>query len=99
MVIVLARLSVNPQRQAEFIEMARPVIAATRREKGNISYTLYKSTENERDLIYVEEWESKNDLARHSQSEHLQKFKKERAGMMAGETSVKVYEVAENAGV
>ncbi|MDR3348789.1 MAG: antibiotic biosynthesis monooxygenase [Acidaminococcales bacterium] len=92
MVVVLAKMSVKPERQAEFIERARPVVAATRAEKGNVSYTLYKSTENERELIYVEEWESKSALALHLESEHLLKFKKERAEMMAGETNAKIYE-------
>ncbi|MDR2006376.1 MAG: antibiotic biosynthesis monooxygenase [Acidaminococcales bacterium] len=98
MVVVLAKIPVKPERQAEFIAMAQPVIAATRKEKGNISYTLYKSTENEYDLIYVEEWESKSDLALHLKSRHLQKFREARAGLMAGETSAKVYEIAKTAG-
>ena len=92
MVVVLARLLVKQERQADFVARAQEVIAATREEKGCISYTLYKSTENPLELIYVEEWESRADLEAHSKSEHLVKFKKDRADMMAGESRVSVYE-------
>jgi quinol monooxygenase YgiN len=94
MLVVLARLFVKPERQADFARRAQPVIAATRAEQGNLSYTLYKSTESDQEFIYVETWASRADLERHSKSEHIRKFKRERADMMAGESVVMVYEVA-----
>jgi len=93
MVVVLARLFVKPERQADFVARAQEVIAATREEKGCVSYTLYKSTEDPLEFIYVEEWESRADLDAHAKSAHLVAFKKDRADMMAKDSIVKTHEV------
>ena len=54
MIVVEARIKVNPGKREAFIEAAQPVIAATRKEQGNICYELYASTEDENLLLYFE---------------------------------------------
>ncbi len=94
MIVLIVKIPVTPGKREEFIQRAQHVLAESRKEKGNISYNLYKSIENDNDLLYVEEWESKEALAAHGKSEHYQAFLKEREelGLISGEREVKLYE-------
>lgn len=74
MVYVIATLIVKPEAKADLFAAAKDAIAATRQEKGNISYELFESTTNPNKLVFVEEWESADNLAPHSKSEHMRTF-------------------------
>ncbi|MDR2006377.1 MAG: antibiotic biosynthesis monooxygenase [Acidaminococcales bacterium] len=95
MVIVLAKIPVKPERQTEFLRHARVMIDATRREKGNVSYTLYKNTEDEREFIYVEEWADEEAFDAHLKTRHFSDFKAAEKELLAAAGSVKVYKAAE----
>lgn len=92
MIILFARIPVKPERREEFIQMAQHAITESRKEKGNISYNLYKSTDNDSDVLYVEEWESKEALAAHGKMEHFLAFSEARKDLLAGEKETKLYE-------
>ena len=93
MVVVLAKIPVKPEKREEFIEKAQHAIVCSRKEAGNISYVLYKSTDNDSDVMYVEEWDSWEALAAHGKAEHLLAFREARKDLLAGESTVKKYEV------
>ncbi|WP_050386902.1 putative quinol monooxygenase [Bradyrhizobium pachyrhizi] len=74
MIYVIATLTVNPESKAELFAAAKDAIAATREEKGNISYELFESTIDPNKLVFVEEWESADHLGPHSKSDHMRAF-------------------------
>ena len=65
MIYVLATLIVKPEKRADFLENARDVIAATRREAGCIGYDLTSSITEPNEFVFVERWETREALAAH----------------------------------
>lgn len=76
MIVVGAKITCKPGKREEFVRLAQPCIAATRKEAGCRFYTLYASTENDVDLLYYELWESRAALDAHLQSAHMAEFAK-----------------------
>jgi quinol monooxygenase YgiN len=74
MIYVIATLTVKPEMKAELFSSANDCIAATRQEKGCISYELFESTLDPNKLVFVEEWESPECLPLHSKSDHMKTF-------------------------
>lgn len=95
MIVLIVKVPVTPGKRDEFIQRAQQAIAESRKEKGNISYNLYKSTENDNDLLYVEEWQDEDAVTEHMQAKHFVDFRKlqEELGLVAGERERKKYVV------
>jgi quinol monooxygenase YgiN len=74
MIIIHAVFKVNPAKQDAFLEEIQPLIAASRAESGNVSYSLHKSTEIENEFTMVEVWQDKQAAASHNSSEHFTSF-------------------------
>ena len=74
MVYVIATLTLKPEMKAELFAAAKDCIAATRAEKGCLSYELFESTIDPNKLVFVEEWESAELLPQHSKSDHMKAF-------------------------
>ena len=75
MIYVLATLVVKPEKRADFLENARDVIAATRREAGCLDYDLTSSITEPNAFVFVERWESRDALAAHFETPHLQHWR------------------------
>ena len=75
MIYTLATLVVKPEKRADFLENARDVIAATRREPGCISYDLNSSITEPNEFIFVERWETRDALSAHFETPHLQHWR------------------------
>jgi quinol monooxygenase YgiN len=69
MILVTMRMTVNPEKQDEFLQIIRWMLEPTRVEKGCMSYRCYQDIENENVFILVEEWKSRADLDRHIRSD------------------------------
>ncbi|PLT28643.1 putative quinol monooxygenase [Peribacillus deserti] len=74
MIIIHASFHVNPAKQDEFLTEVQPLIAASRKESGNVSYILYKDTENDHIYTMVEVWKDAQAIAIHNQSSHFTEF-------------------------
>lgn len=95
MIIVEAKCKAKPGKRDAFIQAAQPCIAATRKEEGCRSYTLYVSTENDVDLLYFEIWTSRDALASHIASAHMKAFAdaKKAGDIEDGAAQVNVYDI------
>lgn len=71
MIYVLATLVVKGEKRGDFLENARDVIAATRREPGCVSYDLTSSITEPNMFVFVERWDSREALAAHAASAHV----------------------------
>ena len=74
MIYVVATLMVKPETRAEFIAAATACIKETRREKGNIAYDLHESVTDPSKMVFVEQWESMEDLVPHRKQEDMKTF-------------------------
>lgn len=62
---------VKPEFESTIMEAAAPLVEASRREAGNVSYEFVRDVANPGVFLFLEQWESADALARHGQTEHF----------------------------
>lgn|SRR5690554_3910176 len=75
MIYVIATLTIKPGSREALEAPAAACIAETIKEKGCISYELFASMHDSEKLVFVEQWETREDLTAHSQTPHLQAWR------------------------
>lgn len=71
MIYVIATLTAKPGALEALRAPAAACIAETRKEKGCLGYELFESLEDPTKLVFVEMWETREDLTAHSKQPHL----------------------------
>ncbi|WP_409296271.1 putative quinol monooxygenase [Peribacillus sp. SCS-26] len=92
MIIIHATFHVNPARQDEFLAELQPLIAASREESGNVSYSLQKDTENENVFTMIEVWKDAGAVATHNQSSHFTSFVGKAKDFLTAPLDVKAFD-------
>ena len=92
MIIVHAHLQVQPDQEQLFSEEIQALVQETRKEAGNISFELMKSTEHANRYTVVELWKDLNALLAHAASEHYTAFSQEATTFMAAPIELKVFD-------
>ena len=82
MIIVEVYYRAKPGMREKILELAKPNVEGSRKEKGNLSYTHYPSPENDQDVFVFEKWESFADLDAHGKTEHHRTFSAARAPLL-----------------
>ncbi|MBL3540582.1 putative quinol monooxygenase [Aminivibrio sp.] len=95
MIIVSASFTAKPGMRDAIAEISRKAIELTRQEKGNISYTLFKSSDDDVTMMYFEEWESLDDLRAHLKTDHIREAREAREDMLDGPVRVRVFDSKE----
>jgi quinol monooxygenase YgiN len=75
-VTVIANMHAKPGMEHEVREALLGLCGPTRAEKGCINYDLHQSPDDPTQFLFHENWASKSDLDAHSQSAHLQAWRK-----------------------
>lgn len=68
---MIAETSENAKK---LVEAATELVAFSLRDKGCISYDLYRSKTNDDRYMIIETWESPEDLKAHSETEHYKRL-------------------------
>lgn len=92
MIIIHAHLQVKMDQEQAFLEEAKTLLAATRAEKGNISYDLMKSTDQDYHYTMIELWEDVEATKAHNTSEHFTAFIQKAPSFMAAPMDLKVFD-------
>lgn len=71
MIKVVAKHFVKEDKVNEFLELAKKLVEATLKEEGNIKYELFQDVKNSKIITMIEEWEDKDVLNKHMNSEHF----------------------------
>ena len=71
MIYVVATTQVKPELRDAFIKGAKECVAATRKEKGCISYDGHTSIHDPNLFVMVERWETREDLNAHGRAPHM----------------------------
>ncbi len=74
MIQLVVVLNVKPEYSETIIEAMRPLVEASRKEAGNISYDLVRDTANPNTFLFLEQWESDEILAKHGKMPHFIKY-------------------------
>lgn len=97
MIVVIARLTVKPDKKDELMELAKPLISATREEPGCNSYTLLDDRFDPSSCTFVEEWKDKEALRQHIKTPHFGEFMGKSKELMAAGMKLTLYEGTETA--
>ena len=95
MIIVMAAITVKPEKKGALVPLTLDLILNTRGEKGCISYELFSSTENDYSQTFVEKWESMEALNEHMKSPHFISFGEKTKDFFSKPMEIKLYEANE----
>ena len=76
------------------IKAAENLIEKSKSENGNINYNLYSSVQEDT-LLFVEQWENRDILKAHLQTEHFNQFGADIDGLLKEDLEINVF-TAEN---
>ncbi|QFU07930.1 Antibiotic biosynthesis monooxygenase [Rhodobacteraceae bacterium THAF1] len=68
---VTAVFTAKKGHEAELEELFKSVIAPTMKDKGCVSYALNRAQDDPRRFVFMEEWESREDLEAHLAADHI----------------------------
>ena len=74
MVRVVAPNYLKPEHIAEAEPLFREMLTETHKEKGCIEYRLHTKEDEPGLFVFIEEWESMEDLRNHFQTEHFKRI-------------------------
>jgi len=91
MIFVLAKaIPKDTDAKIKIIEYAQDLIDNSRAEEGNVDYNLYANT-GEETLLFVEQWETKEILDSHLQTDHFIKFGENISDLLEQDLIIDVY--------
>ena len=91
LVHVVARFQAKPGKEAALKAGLTALVAPTRKDPGYIAYDLFESVESPGSFVLVEAWESRELLAAHLDTPHLNGFKAAAPDLLAEPMSVELY--------
>ena len=74
MIKAVAKQFVKEDKVDEFLELAKKLVEATVKEAGCIKYELFQDAKDSKILTMIEEWENKDVLDKHMNSEHFREI-------------------------
>jgi quinol monooxygenase YgiN len=89
-IYVVATLTIKPETRAELIAAAKTCIGITRKEKGCILYDLHESMTDVARFVFVEQWETMEDLMAHGSNEHMKPWRAVVKECMTAPTKIEI---------
>lgn len=71
MIMSTARDYIKPEKVSEYLPLIKQLIEETRKEEGNISYTLFRDREHEGEFVLLEYWRDQESLDAHFKTAHF----------------------------
>ncbi len=71
MIKIVAKAKVKPDCKEKFIELAKPLVAASQAEEGNIAYHLHESLEDPYTMAFIEFWKDQAAIDFHNATPHF----------------------------
>jgi quinol monooxygenase YgiN len=89
--VVVAQALVKEGQETVFIDAAKAVVEATRREPGCLFYSFYQSPQDPRSFIFYEEYEDEAALKTHASSDHFKVFAEAISDLLAEELKIETF--------
>ena len=90
--IITAKVKIKPERVIDFIEGTKELIAQSRAEEGNITYTLYQDPSDLTQFIFVEEWKDQAAIDFHFNTPHFKNFGAFSNECASGPSQIKIFD-------
>ena len=75
-IAVVAISVAKPGFEAQLLEALEGIVGPTRKEQGVLQYDLHRDVQEPRRFVFVERWESREALAAHAKSAHIEAYKR-----------------------
>lgn len=93
MIKIVAKTTVPAGNQEAFIALARPLVAASQAEAGNIFYNLHRSQARPEEFVFLEAWKDQNAIDLHNASAHFTTVLPKLASLCSTEMTIDLYDV------
>lgn len=93
MIKIIAKTTVPTENLNAFIALAKPLVAASQAEEGNIFYNLHQSQENPEEVVFIEAWKDQQAIDSHNDSPHFTGTLPKLAKLCSSEMSIEKYDV------
>ena len=71
MIVIVAKRILKQGVKEAYMETVKPLIDASRKEEGCISYDLFEDTKNPNVLAFIERWKDQAAIDFHGKTEHF----------------------------
>eukprot|EP00484_Ammonia_sp_Unknown_P000517 CAMPEP_0197022804 /NCGR_PEP_ID=MMETSP1384-20130603/3616_1 /TAXON_ID=29189 /ORGANISM="Ammonia sp." /LENGTH=111 /DNA_ID=CAMNT_0042450907 /DNA_START=23 /DNA_END=358 /DNA_ORIENTATION=+ len=88
---VLAAIFIKEDKVDEFMAAVTPCVQLTNQEKGCITYNCHQDVSDKTKFVMIEEWESKQLLEAHLQSEHVKQLIEASKTLQSKDAVITVY--------
>lgn len=92
MITSTARDYIQKDKIKEYKELIFELIDETRKEEGNITYTLFEDKENVGEYVLIEEWKDEESLKKHFETVHFKTIVPRIEKLHTKESVVNVYD-------
>ncbi len=91
MLKIVASAPLKPDCKAQFLDLARPLIEASRAEDGNVSYDLTESMSDPNTVAFIEFWKDEDAIKFHNATPHFTATVPQFEAFFAAPMSVTIY--------
>ena len=92
---VIARYTLAPGNEEEVLALLPQVVEASRAEPGNVSYAVYRRLDDDREVILLERYASRDAFEAHRESPHFKALVLERIVPLLASRVVETYDVVD----
>jgi quinol monooxygenase YgiN len=92
--MIVANVSVKPEKVKDFIEAAKGIIEKSNKEAGCKSYQLYQDPYNSTKFVFVEEYKNQAAIDAHFASDYFKAFGPKIADMVQEPAKIKIISVS-----
>ncbi|WP_138757207.1 putative quinol monooxygenase [Modestobacter altitudinis] len=96
MLVILSSATAAPGRRDELVAATRAVAAATRGDRGCLSYSFSADVEDDDRIIGIEVWADQAALDEHMDHDHTQEFLRVAPGLVTGEPVMAFHSVPDD---
>lgn len=91
MISIVAKCQGKPETVDELIRLALDLVAASRKEGGNISYDFYADINDSSRFTFIEVWKDQEAIDIHNATAHFQDFGAKAGPLFAGPLDIALY--------
>ncbi len=92
--MIVAKLTVKPDKTKDFIDAAREIIEKSNKESGCISYQLYQDPYDNSKFVFVEEYKNQAAVDAHFAAGYFKAFGPKISDFVEGPAKIKIVSVA-----
>ena len=91
MIIIVAQFSALPGKTDALMKEVKPLIEASRKEPGCITYILHQDIKNPNNFAFIEHWKDQASVDAHMRSDHFKTISPKLNAFRVGPPTIHLY--------